>query len=559
MPEIHKSLKIQSQVLKTTSVPGSPIPLNSKFYIERPPIEARACAEIVKPGSLIRIKAPQKMGKSSLLLRIIDHAQQQGYQIVIIDFQQADTRIFASIDQFLRWFCANVARQLKLKPQIDDYWDIEMGTKVSASVYFQAYLLEQINTPIVLVLNEVNYIFEKANIAVDFLPLLRNWHEQAMQNNIWQKLRLIVVHSAEVDISLNVHQSPFNVGLSLQLPEFTPAQVQELAWRYEIYWFDSDAIEKLMRMVGGHPYLIHLALYELHEQQISLEKLLREAPTQAGIYSDHLRYLLAALQNQPELAEAFYKLFASENTIDLSPALAYQLNSMGLVKLQENIWSIFCELYRLYFYSQTLKTKKVDIVYMETLEQENQRLKSLVNIDELTRIANRRYFDNYLQTEWKRMDLIQCPLSLILCDIDRFKLYNETYGHKAGDNCLREIAQAIYQIIKRPSDLVARYGGEELAIILPNTDAKGAVKIAEDIRNCIKDLKIPFKPDNFSISLENFVTVSLGVASTIPGAGRDLGTLLLAADRALFNSKKQGRDRVTLSFLLNYTAVSNSV
>ncbi|MGB3639683.1 MAG: AAA-like domain-containing protein, partial [Rivularia sp. (in: cyanobacteria)] len=226
--------------------PNGPVPLNSPLYIKRPPVEELATKEIHKPGCVIRIKAPKKMGKSSLLYRIIAHSKTTNYKTVYIDFQEADNVIFSSLNKFLRWFCANVSRQLNLTPKLDDYWDEDMGSKVSCKIYFEAYLLNQINSPIVLALNEVNRIFEYPTIARDFLPMLRFWHEVAQQVEIWQKMRLIVVHTTESYVPLHINQSPFNVGLAIALPHFNLEQVQELAQRYGLNWQDTTATQQLM-------------------------------------------------------------------------------------------------------------------------------------------------------------------------------------------------------------------------------------------------------------------------------------------------------------------------
>ncbi|MGB7443006.1 MAG: AAA-like domain-containing protein, partial [Coleofasciculaceae cyanobacterium] len=218
--------------------PSGPVPLYSPFYIERPPIEGLALSQISKPGSIVRIKAPGKMGKSSLMLRIAAHATAQGYQTVILDFLQAEKAVFASLEAFLRWFCSNISLQLKLEPRLDDYWHKSIGSKVSCSIYLQGYLLEQINTPLVLVLNEVNTIFEHPQIAQDFLPLLRSWHEESKHIESLQKLRLVVVHSTELYIPLDLNQSPFNVGLCLKLLSLTLEQIEDLAARHGLNWTD---------------------------------------------------------------------------------------------------------------------------------------------------------------------------------------------------------------------------------------------------------------------------------------------------------------------------------
>ena len=329
--------------------PNGPVPLNSPLYIKRPPVEELAAKEIHKPGCVIRIKAPKKMGKSSLLHRIIAHTKACNYKTVYIDFQEADNIIFTSLDKFLRWFCANVSRQLNLTPKLDDYWDEDMGSKVSCKIYFEAYLLNQIDSPIVLALNEVNRIFEYPTIARDFLPMLRFWHEVAQQVENWQKMRLIVVHTTESYVPLHINQSPFNVGLAIALPHFNLEQVQDLAQRYGLNWQDTTATQQLMAMMGGHPYLINLALYYLCREEIALSELLQKAPTQTGIYSNHLRGHLLTLREQPELSAALNKIVTTDNSVEIDAIVAYKLESMGLIQLDGNLSKPSCELYRLYF------------------------------------------------------------------------------------------------------------------------------------------------------------------------------------------------------------------
>ena len=526
-----------SQSYESLEFPGSPLPIRSHFYIERPPIETRAYAEIDRPGSLLRIKASQKMGKSSLLLRISDQARTASYATVTIDFQQADAGCFAHLDKLLRWFSVNVARQLKFEPNLDHYWDEEIGSKVSCSIYFENYLLEFLETPIVLILNEVNRVFEYPSIAQDFLALLRFWYEQGKRSQTWQKLRLVMAHSTEVYVPLKLEQSPFNVGLPLRLPGFNVLQVQELAWRYGLTW-EFNAVDDLMQMVGGHPYLIHLAIYQVKHQNLTLRQLLKDAATLTGIYRNHLHSCWVTVQKQPDLMSALQDLVATETAINLDPLLAYQLDSMGLVKLTGYSCQFSCELYRLYFQQQQLSQPSTNMMRLRQLEEENQKLQDLANTDMLTQVPNRRAFDECLQNEWRRMAREAAPLALILCDIDYFKHYNDTYGHLAGDDCLRQVAQLLCESVNRPGDFVARYGGEEFGIILSKTNATGSLHVAEAIRLHIKTSMQKFSSSG--------VTVSLGIASVIPNLGMSINELVLAADRALYESKRQGRDRVTV-------------
>ncbi|BAY17801.1 response regulator receiver modulated diguanylate cyclase [Nostoc sp. HK-01] len=177
------------------------------------------------------------------------------------------------------------------------------------------------------------------------------------------------------------------------------------------------------------------------------------------------------------------------------------------------------------------------------LEAANQELQRLVTIDGLTQVASRRRFEEYFSQEWQRMARDQLPLSLILCDVDYFKSYNDTYGHRAGDRCLQKVAQAIKDSVKRPADLVARYGGEEFAVILPKTEMQGAAILAEKICSVVRKLAIPHSNSQVS----GYVTISAGVAADIPQPGSDFQDIISAADRALYQAKIEGRDRFQLS------------
>jgi DNA-binding Xre family transcriptional regulator len=236
--------------------PNGAVQLGSTFYLERTPFEAQIDSEISKPGALVRIKAPREMGKTSLLLRVLASAQSLGYHTVSLNLAQVDESILSDLDRFLRCICTNVARQLQLKPMLDEYWDEDLGSKISCTDYFQHYLLAKISTPLVLVFDELNHIFEHPQIAHDFLPLLRSWYEEAKILPIWQKLRLIVVHSTEIYIPLQLNQSPFNVGLPIQLDTFSLAEVQQLARCYGLDWDDGAEAGQLMELVGGHPALM---------------------------------------------------------------------------------------------------------------------------------------------------------------------------------------------------------------------------------------------------------------------------------------------------------------
>ena len=181
----------------------------------------------------------------------------------------------------------------------------------------------------------------------------------------------------------------------------------------------------------------------------------------------------------------------------------------------------------------------------QQLETANRELLRLVSLDGLTQVANRRRFDEYLDTEWRRMQREQLPLALVLCDIDFFKSYNDTYGHQAGDRCLQQVARALQDFIKRPADLVARYGGEEFALLLPNTHAAGASAVASATCRVVSTLAIP----HTNAPVHQTVTLSAGVASLIPSPEISSEAFVAAADRALYRAKAKGRNRFCLGSL----------
>ncbi|GAB1543780.1 hypothetical protein NUACC21_64560 [Scytonema sp. NUACC21] len=180
----------------------------------------------------------------------------------------------------------------------------------------------------------------------------------------------------------------------------------------------------------------------------------------------------------------------------------------------------------------------------QQLEGANRELQRLATLDGLTQIANRRRFDEDIEREWQRSKREQSPLSLLICDMDNFKLYNDYYGHQAGDNCLQQFAQALSKVVKRPADLVARYGGEEFTVLLPNTDITGAIRIAEKIQEAVTQLQIP----HVQSSVSQFITVSIGVASLIPTQELLPEHLIAMADRALYEAKAQGRNSFSVVY-----------
>ncbi len=333
-------------------LPEGQVEIASTFYIDRPPIESRCYETITQPGALIRIKAPRQMGKTSLMARILHHAERQGSQTVAVSLQLADRRVFSSLNTFLQWFYASVSLELDRLDldRLAKYSQLGevIGSNQSCKAYFEQCLLPELNGPLTLGLDEVDRLFEFPEIADDFFGLLRSLHEEAKRRDIWKQFRLIVVYSSEVYIPLDVNKSPFNVGLPIELPEFTPAQVMELARRHHLNW-NSNSVETLMELVGGHPYLVRLALYHIAREDVTLTQLVQESPTETGLYGDHLRRHLWNLEKYPPLTQAMKAVVSQVDPVRLPAEQGFKLQSMGLVKMTGNDCTPRCRLYAEYF------------------------------------------------------------------------------------------------------------------------------------------------------------------------------------------------------------------
>ncbi|MDX2228276.1 MAG: AAA-like domain-containing protein [Leptolyngbyaceae cyanobacterium bins.349] len=327
---------------------GGQVPVESPFYVERPPIEPKCFEAITKPGALIRIKAPRQMGKSSLMIRILDHATKQGYKQTWLNLQSVEDDDLEDLDKFLKWLCSRVSRKLKIKDAVAEYWEGSLGSNDKCTFYFEEHLLEQIDAPFALCLDEVDELFKHEHIATDFLGLLRSWHEESKINPLWRKLRLIITHSKEVYIPLNINQSPFNVGLSIELPPLKQDQMQDLIQRHGLMWSASE-IGQLIALTGGHPYLARVALYAIASGEMTLTQIMGAAATQEGIYGDHLRRQLANLQDYPDLVAAMKQVIAVDTPVRMNITQSFKLASMGLVKFQGNDVVPLCDLYRWYF------------------------------------------------------------------------------------------------------------------------------------------------------------------------------------------------------------------
>ncbi|WP_254565597.1 AAA-like domain-containing protein [Oscillatoria sp. HE19RPO] len=349
-PDAEASMAALTGLLRTP-LKGQ-LALDSPFYIYRSPAEQLLKAESGQPGALIRIRAPRQFGKTSLVVRRFAQAEDSGFRTAIVSLQLADSGVFESLTVFLQWLCVMVSRSLGLPNRLKEFWNPMFGSSYSCNDYFESYLLPAAESPLLLVLDEVNLVFNYPKIATDFFGMLRAWYERSRHSTegseIWQKLRLVIIYSTDVFLPLTVHQSPFNVGLLISLSAFTAEQVQELALRYGLTPPERYA-EGAIALLGGHPYLTQLAFFHLSQETLTLEDFVETVTTPNSIFESHLRQQFAYLEQHPDLKDAWKSVILSKTGVELHPTQAFKLQGLGLIRFENQLSLPSCLLYQTYF------------------------------------------------------------------------------------------------------------------------------------------------------------------------------------------------------------------
>jgi transcriptional regulator with XRE-family HTH domain len=325
----------------------------SDFYVERLPLESECEKAILsQAGVLIRIKAPHRMGKTWFVEQLLNQAREEHYRSVTLSFRDAEEAVFNDLQTFLKWFCINVGNSLEIPNQLEEKWQDDLGNNSNCTNYFETCLWAGIETPLVLVLDDVDLVFEQQTVADDFCRLLRSWYDRArrVRGDVWRNLRLVIVHSTDIYGALDINYSPLaNVGKDFSLRPFHLEEVTKLVRQYPLDW-SQQQIEQMVALIGGNPYLVHAGLdyLKLHPK-MALEDFLRTAATEMGPYHNYLGELLSILQQNANLAAAFKQIVNSERPIRIESAYRFQLYSMGLVEVDEQGVMPSCELYRCYF------------------------------------------------------------------------------------------------------------------------------------------------------------------------------------------------------------------
>jgi diguanylate cyclase (GGDEF)-like protein/PAS domain S-box-containing protein len=279
---------------------------------------------------------------------------------------------------------------------------------------------------------------------------------------------------------------------------------------------DADAI-----IIYANEAFLKQSGYEIQEVLGQNPRILKSSKQDSPFYHELWAELLAIGQWQGELwnQDRFGKLY-------------FEILSISAIKDERGVTTNYVAI------SSDITVHKLE---KEKLEEVNVVLQQLSSTDGLTLIANRRYFDESLEREWRRAIRKKTEISLVMVDIDYFKAFNDTYGHLSGDQCIKNVAQVMHSSVHRSGDLVARFGGEEFIVLLPDTDILGATKVARIIRATVEALEIP----HGGSSTNRFVTVSVGVATITPTLETNTRDLVYAVDKSLYDSKQNGRNRVS--------------
>jgi DNA-binding Xre family transcriptional regulator len=336
-----------SQVLATDRLesPYRFAPLYSKFYIELNSIQA-LCQQIIRqPSGLLRIKAARQMGKTSLLERLVSHAQGLNYRIVRIDLGQPEQGQFENLDKFLKYFCSKICKQLNLQINVDENWDDNGGSNDACTEFIEKYILVD-NRPLLLCLDNLERIYKHTAIRDDFLSLLRSWYDQ--KNPHWSNWRMILSYVFPVEIE-DKNRSPFNVGEMVELLELTQPQIQNLVNLHGIEDWDNGHVANLMELVEGHPFLIRLALYEVARGRTDLQTILTTAACTNGLYREHLERYFRYLERKPELKQIMKDVVRENRPLPIYSILLPQLNDSGLIKINGDLVEPTNQLYKSYF------------------------------------------------------------------------------------------------------------------------------------------------------------------------------------------------------------------
>ncbi|MEM6590659.1 MAG: AAA-like domain-containing protein [Cyanobacteria bacterium P01_C01_bin.73] len=346
-PEIPEPMQPPTPMAQPLELPEGTMDGGSQFYVARSS-DAIAIDTIQQQGVTITIKGPRQMGKSSLLIRVMNQARSLGKKVVFLDFQFFDRTALDDANLFYRRFCQWLSLRLRLKDETEQWWELygSMGNPLTCTYYLQDYVLPEVDGPIVLAMDEVESMFS-TDFRTDFFGMLRGWHNSRATEPIWKQLDLALVTSTEpYQLIEDLNQSPFNVGQVVELTDFSPERVAELNDRHSSP-FSTDQLYELMGLLHGHPYLVRRALYLVASQRMTVNELFERRIEERGPFGDHLRYHLSRVYDHKPLVKCLLQVFDKQTCPD--EGQFFKLRGAGLIRREGKRVVPRCRLYEAYF------------------------------------------------------------------------------------------------------------------------------------------------------------------------------------------------------------------
>lgn len=309
---------------------GGAVPLDSKFYIERP-ADAEFRFAILRRDMIVLVKGPRQVGKTSLLARGLQQAREAGAKIVLTDFQLLNASQVETVETLFLTLAGMIAEKLRLDYRPAQSWKAHLGPNINFTDFMEQAVLGRIESPLVWGLDEVDRLFTRP-FGNEVFGLFRAWHNaRALEpDSHWRNLTLAMAYATEAHLFItDLNQSPFNVGTRLTLEDFTRGNVAELNCRYGSPLADEGELEKFYGLVGGHPYLVRRGLHEMTAHGVSLNELEASVGSDAGPFGDHLRRILILLRQDADLSDALHGLLHERQS--LSYETFYRLRSAGLL------------------------------------------------------------------------------------------------------------------------------------------------------------------------------------------------------------------------------------
>ena len=327
---------------------GGAVPLNSQFYITRP-VDAELRNAVSRYDSIILVKGGRQIGKTSLLARGLQTARERGAKVALTDFQKFNAVNLESVGNFYLSLAESLADQLELDTMPGDVWDERRGPNINFERFIRREVLAKLNAPLVWGLDEVDRLFV-CSFGSEVFGLFRSWHnERALDpSGPWAGLTLAIAYATEAHLFItDMNQSPFNIGTRLVLEDFSRTHVSELNRRYSSPLNDENELDRLIQLVGGHPFLVRRGLHEMKTLKTDISTLESEADSDEGMFGDHLRRILVLLAKDTALTDVVRGLLRGENCP--TPESFYRLRSAGvIVGNSQTEVQIRCKVYAAY-------------------------------------------------------------------------------------------------------------------------------------------------------------------------------------------------------------------